>query len=273
MLHSYVDGASGPTVVFLHGFMGTGADWEPVSERFAEEFRCVFVDLPGHGGSVEALKDVEVGVEAMAEAVVETLEVLGDAADAFHLVGYSMGGRVALALALLYPDRVSRLVMESASPGIRQKKERQERAAQDDERARRIRQEGLVAFLEDWYALPLFESFREHSRYEEALARRREGDGERLAEVIRQMSPGRQPDLWPRLPEVGCPTLLGTGAEDPKYPAIVEQMGEAIPEAEVAIAEGCGHNVHFERPTWFVETVSDFLRTTADITQSPKRRR
>ena len=252
----------GSPIVFLHGFMGSTADWQSVRAPLASEQRCIFVDLPGHGESVDVLDETTMTLPVVADTVVEALDRRG--VGTMSVVGYSMGGRVALTLALRHPDRVDRLVLESASPGISSPDDREARADLDDRRAARIRREGLAAFLDDWYRAPLFETFRHHPQFDDALERRRRGDAERLAQVIADMSPGRQPDLWPRLEEVTSETLLIAGADDPKYPAIVRRAGDTIPDSHVVIAEDCGHNVHLERPDWYAETVGTFLAPSGD---------
>jgi 2-succinyl-6-hydroxy-2,4-cyclohexadiene-1-carboxylate synthase len=139
MLHRHTLGApKGPALCFLHGFMGAAADWAPIGRGLQGEFQCVTIDLPGHGQSLNPPEEAY-SVAGATEAVVEVLNAEG--IDSCTLVGYSMGGRVALSLALRHPDRVHRLVLESASPGLRTEPERAERRDVDAERAARIEED------------------------------------------------------------------------------------------------------------------------------------
>ncbi len=136
-----------PAVLFLHGFMGSGADWKSVIATLEGRFRCVAVDLPGHGASV-GLPPEAYAFENAARLVLDMLDELE--IDKTTFVGYSMGGRLALYLALRYPERCSGLFLESASPGLRSERERAERRAADEEKASRLESEDFDKFLHDW---------------------------------------------------------------------------------------------------------------------------
>ncbi len=243
------------TMVFVHGFMGDAHDWQPIRAQMAAQHDCIFVDLPGHGESALGPGNGPWDVRAMAKSVVGLLDELE--LERVDLVGYSMGGRIALHLALDDPERVRRLVLESASPGIEDAAERAARAQLDTERARRMRDDP-AGFIDDWYALPLFASFRDHPDFHDIVARRKQGRPDDLARVIEEMSPGRQPSLWTRLAELQMPCLMLAGQRDPKYVTIVERAA-ALCLASRIIAPSAGHNVHLEQPHWFAKQVSAFL--------------
>jgi 2-succinyl-6-hydroxy-2,4-cyclohexadiene-1-carboxylate synthase len=216
MLHRHTFGsAEQPTLCFLHGFMGASADWRPIVRELKDEFHCLTIDLPGHGRSLDQREEAY-SVKGATEAVVEVLDVEG--VSSCTLIGYSMGGRVALSLALRHPSRVERLVLESASPGLRTEAERAERREVDSERAARI-EDDLEAFLTDWYRLPLFGSLARHDLVDEMVRTRSTNDPQELARALRGLSPGRQTPFWDRLDEIDCPTLVLTGALDDKYTA------------------------------------------------------
>jgi 2-succinyl-6-hydroxy-2,4-cyclohexadiene-1-carboxylate synthase len=260
MLYCQAHGPSdAPILCFLHGFMGDSADWGPVMARLEDRFRCLAMDLPGHGRSLDQ-PDETYSVEGATQAVVETL----DAEDVppCTLVGYSMGGRVALSLALRHPERVERLVLESTSPGLRTETERAERRAVDADRADRI-EEDLPAFLAGWYRQPLFESLARHGLVEEMVQTRSTNDPHELARALRGMSPGRQASFWDQLDELDRPTLIMTGALDDKYVDITDATDARIDPARRVVVSEAGHNVHAERPTAFFDVLKHFLTDTA----------
>mgnify|MGYP006280805865 CR=1 FL=1 len=258
MLHYRTHGVpAGRPLCFLHGFMGSGRDWTPIVSALEEEAFSLTPDLPGHGDSLHG-PDHLYCMEGAAQAVAD---VLDDARiDRCTLVGYSMGGRVALYFSLFHPGRVHRLVLESVSPGIADEAARAERRALDAERARRIR-EDLDAFLHDWYRQPLFASLGRHGLVEQMVARRRANDPEELARTLRGLSPGRQPSLWSRLADLTPPTLVLTGALDEKYAETTAEATRRIPTARRILVPRAGHNVHAERPQAFVAHLAHFLHT------------
>lgn len=243
--------------VFLHGFLGRGSDWDGLRERLAP--RPTYApDLPGHGAT-----PLRPGVQSYASWVAWLTAWLdAHGLRRIHLVGYSLGGRVALAFALAQPQMVVSLTLESANPGLGDPQARAERARLDAERAARIRREGLRAFLADWYRLPLFASLDAHPGLREVLvARRSQQDAAVMARVIAEMSPGRQPDLTPRLAELSMPVLLVTGERDPKYPRLLQGMARRIPHARLVLVPQAGHHVHLEAEPAFEGLLRDFWDT------------
>jgi 2-succinyl-6-hydroxy-2,4-cyclohexadiene-1-carboxylate synthase len=156
---------------------------------------------------------------------------------------------------------VRRLGLESALPGLPSGEERVQRRFLDDERADRI-QEDLDAFLEDWYRQPLFASLARHGLVEEMVASRRANDPDELARALRGLSPGEQPSLWDRLPDLSVPALVLTGELDEKYEAITKRTAERIETARRVVVPDAGHNVHAERPQAFLAHLVQFLETT-----------
>lgn len=270
-------GAAEPTpLVLLHGFMGDAEDWRGVSQALVRRLPGANADaawglapeLPGHGRhrlladlppSSEAL-----GFEPWARSLVAWLTRQGIASA--HLLGYSMGGRLALYTAWRWPERVASLVLEGVNPGICEPQARAARATLDSQRAARILDEGLPGFLDDWYRLDLFADLREHGAlYQAMLARRRRQRAGEMATVIEALSPGRQPPMANRLGEVKAPTLWIAGADDPRYAPRVEgwaaDMRHQGGRAQAALVPGAGHNVHLTRPTAFVDAVATFWAT------------
>jgi 2-succinyl-6-hydroxy-2,4-cyclohexadiene-1-carboxylate synthase len=214
------------------------------------------VDLPGHGRHA-GQDDPERFTLA---AVFDELDQV-TAPGPCPLVGYSMGGRLALAYAAQRPGRVTRLVLESASPGLRTDEERAARRGADDALAERIEREGIQAFVAQWEALPLFESqqalppaVREAQR-----ARRLLNAPNSLAAALRGLGTGALPSLWESLAALEIPVLLLSGGLDRKFTALAEEMALALPDARLATVDGAGHTVHLERPDAWLEAVLGFL--------------
>lgn len=259
MLHYRTDGAPHqPPLCLIHGFMGSMADWQPVVTGLDDQAFCLRVDLPGHGKSIDRPSYLY-SMEGATQALADVLDEVG--IHRCSLVGYSMGGRVALYFALFHPGRVRRLVLESASPGLPTEAERAERRAVDEQRARRI-EDDLETFLEDWYRKSLFASLSRHGLVEEMVRRRVANNADELARALRGLSPGEQPSLWNRLPELDVPTLVLTGALDEKYCAITERTAERIPAARHVVVPGAGHNVHAERPQAYLAQLGRFFDET-----------
>jgi 2-succinyl-6-hydroxy-2,4-cyclohexadiene-1-carboxylate synthase len=237
-------------VVLVHGFTQTSASWGPVADRLARRFEVVRVDLPGHGGPGA----VEVGFA-------EAAGLVGATGGPAAYVGYSLGGRLCLRLALDRPDLVRALILIGGSPGIADAAGRAERRAADERLARRIERDGVAAFLDDWLAGPLFATLpAEAAGREQRLANTAEG----LASALRRLGTGAQEPLWDRLGELRPPALLVAGERDPKFTGIAKQMAAAIgPAAQVVLVEGAGHAAHLERPAATAALLEEFLARTA----------
>ena len=175
------------------------------------------------------------------------------------LVGYSMGGRLALYLMLHYPQYFSKVVLESASPGLKTAAERQERIARDTLLADRLENDNLERFLTDWYRQPLFSDLQNHPRFREMFERRLRNNPAGLAKSLREMGTGCQPSLWEKLSQNKIPLLLVVGEKDTKFRSIADEMASLCSTATVEVIKGCGHNVHFEEPGKFVTEVEKFL--------------
>jgi 2-succinyl-6-hydroxy-2,4-cyclohexadiene-1-carboxylate synthase len=237
---------TGDRVVLVHGFTQTERSWDRVAARLAQRHTVVTIDAPGHGESS--------GVRADVPAAAALLGAVGGPAT---YVGYSMGGRLCLQLAVDQPDLVRRLVLVSATAGIDDAAEREARRQADEQLAASVERNGVDAFLDRWLALPLFATL---PRDAAALDDRRRNTAEGLASSLRLVGAGTQEPLWDRLPELSMPVLLLVGALDTKYVALAERMAQLIRAAELQVVESTGHAVHLEAPDAFADALDGWLR-------------
>jgi 2-succinyl-6-hydroxy-2,4-cyclohexadiene-1-carboxylate synthase len=247
-----------PVLLFLHGFLGSSRDWHEVAGEMSDRFFCIAPDLPGHGESIVGLPDSYYRMENCAGGIVELLDSLQ--IETCHIAAYSMGGRLALYMAARYPERIERVILESASPGLEAERERRVRLAEDRRLAERLRSGPLDAFLAQWYQQPLFDSLRRDKyRFEELLAQRLEDNPAGLAMSLEQMSTGAQPSLWDELSRIRLPLLLIAGGKDSKFVQIAQAMAARLPAATLRVVGGTGHNVHFEKTDEYVRLIKSFL--------------
>jgi len=246
-----------PGALFLHGFMGSSADWKNLVAAIEDRAFCIAVDLPGHGASLELTPDAYT-MQGAARSVIRTLDKLEEECPV--IVGYSMGGRLALYLALRYPERCAGLLLESASPGLESESERTARRAADDEKAKRLESGDFDAYLLDWYRQPLFESLaKDEGLLRQTIAARRHNDPVELARSLRGMGTGRQPSLWAELEELGVPALAVAGELDGKYVGISSRMASVSQRVETVVIPGVGHNVHAEAPARYIALLRRYL--------------
>jgi len=243
-----------PPLLFLHGFMGRGDDWQPIAHSFCDDYYCLLPDLPGHGDS--PLPSTTLGFATLATMLVDWWDKLG--LGRVTVVGYSMGGRLAVYSAVHYPKRIKQLILESCHPGLTEG--RSQRVEWDRSQARLLQQHDMMTFVEHWYGLSLFQSLSNQPRLLDRLKKQRQQNNPAwLAEVIQALSPGRQPALWSQLPYLSMPVHLITGALDTKYVNIMTNMHNAIPQATLDIIPQAGHNVHFEQPQPYLACLEQYL--------------
>lgn len=239
--------------VLLHGFTQTHHHVHAFAHRLAERVggdpTLVVVDLPGHGLSGD---DAGGTIDAIGPRLVEL-------AGRGTYVGYSMGGRTALVAAATRDPRVERLVLIGATPGIADPAERAERARLDDERAQRIEDIGVDAFLDEWLAGPLFAGLPADPL---GLAHRRRNTAAGLAHSLRAHGTGMQTPLWSALGTIGIPVLALAGERDEKFTAIGRRMAELLPHGRFASIPDAGHAAHAERPAATADAIADWLAAT-----------
>ena len=251
-----------PALVLLHGFTGSAASWGTLLNDLATPgMRTIALDMLGHGQSDAPDDPQRYCMEHCQADIIGVLQTLGIKRGEAILLGYSMGGRIALYCA--FSGYFRALILESASPGLATSVEREQRRASDEALANRIEREGIEAFVNDWEQLPLFASQRslpvEHwnAQHTQRLNNRAHG----LTNSLRGIGTGVQPALHQCLPALTIPVLLITGELDGKFCATSQQMAQQLPKAQHQIVPDTGHTVHLEQPERFIKLVHDFCTT------------
>lgn len=255
----YEVAGDGPPLLLLHGFTGSSANWQSLTGRLSARRTAILVDLIGHGQSDAPASLKHYRLPRVAEDLAALLDHMGISRT--DVLGYSMGGRVALHLAVHRAERVTRLVLESASPGLADPAQRTARVRSDEALAARIERDGVAAFVDVWQALPLFETQRRlpEARRSTLRAQRLQNSPRGLANSLRGMGSGAQASLWDELTGIQMPVLLLTGQADAKFCAIAGQMAAALREATLQVIPAAGHAVHLEQPDLFCDAVLAFL--------------
>jgi len=248
-------------IVLLHGFGGTRRAWDAVIaalELGGERYRPpLALDLPGHGDCAGA--PLPITFARCVEHVVARAAARCDGDERFALCGYSLGGRVALHVALAAPARVSRLVLVSCSPGIEDARERAARRAADERLARTLEEEPYESFIVRWRAQPLFAGEPPRAR-ELAVADQRRNRPQPLAAVLRGLGAGAMQPLWGRLGELAMPVQLIVGERDAKYLELARRMLGALPAGELTVLPG-GHGLPLESPRALADALLAFAAT------------
>lgn len=250
---------SGPPVLVLHGFTGSAAAMAPLTARL-EGFTVIAPDLVGHGRSESPSDPDRYTVPAMAEQVLAAAATLGH--PRVHLVGYSMGGRTALAAACAAPDRVRSLTVIGATAGIADSEQRRRRAEADRARAEVIEAD-LAAFVDQWMSAPLLAGQArlgpEHLRA--ARAQRLACDPVGLALSLRLGGTGAMEPLHDRLGRCRTPAHIIAGADDAKFCVLADELAALLPRASVTRIPGAGHAAHLEQPEATAAAVAAFLNS------------
>lgn len=247
------------TIVLLHGFTGSTQTWQHVVKELPTSIRIIAIDLIGHGQSAAPQTMNAYSIEVQIQLLDNLFERL--ALQKMILVGYSMGGRVALSYASRYPNRIAQLILESASPGLEGQVERFARKNADDALAIQIISHGLPAFVEKWGDIPLFASQRNLPQAvqgeirNERMRQREIG----LANSLRGMGTGVMPALWNGLKYITIPVTLITGELDRKFVTLNEQMHNQLPNSIHWIVPAVGHAIHVENPIKFATIVKETI--------------
>ncbi len=246
----------GERIVLLHGFTQNSQCWEPFASHLAElmDMEIVALDAPGHGRTSSEHDSADLW---------ESASLVAQAGGHAHYVGYSMGGRTALHLALLEPNLVHSLTLIGATPGIADEHDRAARLAADIALAERLEVIGVPAFVDQWLDQPMFSGLTATTAHKDARLQNRAAG---LAASLRNCGTGAQEDLRTRLTGLLSPTLVVVGELDLKFAA----LGEELPGVLQRIV-GTGHTAHLERPRLTAEAASRFMRSVSESAHQPPR--
>ncbi|BAY15916.1 alpha/beta hydrolase fold protein [Anabaenopsis circularis NIES-21] len=247
-------------ILFLHGFIGNLDEFDEVIQLLGTEFSYLTLDLPGHGKTQVLGEDKYYTIEQTAQALINLLDELN--IPKCFLVGYSMGGRLALYLTLHFPERFYKVILESASPGLATEPERLERVRKDEQIAKKltrcVSKNEFREFLLNWYNQPIFGVIKNHPEFVSMLESRLQNQPLELATSLRFMGTGSQPSLWEKLKDNTVPLLLLVGENDDKFLIINTNMAEIDKLAQVKIISNSAHNIHLESTNEFVQNVQEF---------------
>ena len=245
MLHAEVEGR-GPRLVLVHGFAQNRNCWGAVAADLATDHEVVRGDAPGHGRSSQFHAGLRTGARLIA-----------DQGGRAVYVGYSMGARFVLHLALANPELVDKLVVIGGTGGIDDPDARAERRHNDELLADRLEREGVERFVDAWLAQPLFAGLSDAMQFRDA---RHENTVEGLAESLRQAGTGSQDPLWERLARLEMPVLVVAGVDDAKFSAEGARLVDAIgANATLELIANAGHAAHLEQPSAFLVVLRRWL--------------
>lgn len=252
----------GPPLLLLHGFTGSAQSWDTFVPTWSQSFEVITIDLIGHGQTDAPHDPARYAMTHAVDDLVALLHSLN--LSKITLLGYSMGGRLALSFAVQHPSLVEALILESSTPGLATEAERQARITQDHRLAESIEQRGMVWFVDYWEQIPLFAPVKKlPEEVQLALREQRLSNKVRgLANSLRGMGTGAQRSNWDALAELDMPVLLIVGELDVKFHDIAKQMATSIHDCTIIPVAATGHLVHVEQPQIFDTIVMDYLKQT-----------
>ena len=257
--YSYTETGQGQTVLLLHGFTGSKETWDKLRKQLESNFHVIAIDLLGHG-ETECPNDQErYRMEAAAKDLHDFL--VQKQIDSVHLLGYSMGGRLALYFAVNYQKKIKSLVLESCTAGLESEQEKLARIQQDHKLSSMLEDEGIEVFVQYWERIPLFASQKNLpiSTQENIRQRRLSQSKIGLSNSLKGMGTGVQPSLWNELKTFNRNTLLICGELDEKFCLIMGKMNEKLNNSELIKIPRAGHAIHVEQLEIFATIVSEFF--------------
>jgi 2-succinyl-6-hydroxy-2,4-cyclohexadiene-1-carboxylate synthase len=241
-----------PPLLLLHGWMGSCEDYTDLIELLKSQFYCIAIDLPGHGKTEVNGGDRGYDFVNTAQGIIQLLDSLE--IKRCSIAGYSFGGRLSLYLALTFPDRFEKVMLESASPGLATEFDRQTRVIQDWQIIDRLETDPFADFVRDWYRQSIFIGIDKHPNFENLIQRRittnRAND---LIKSVERAGLGMQPYLGDRLKIHPQPVSLMVGSLDLKFVNIGRELDRMCPNLTLNIVPNCSHNIHFEQPELWLQ--------------------
>jgi 2-succinyl-6-hydroxy-2,4-cyclohexadiene-1-carboxylate synthase len=253
--YTQTDDCTSPPLLLLHGWMGSSDDYQEVIDRLRSQFNCIAIDLPGHG-KTEVI-DGDLGYDFFNTAIgimqlLDNLEI-----DICSIAGYSFGGRLALYLALEFPERFDKVMLESTSPGLATEVDRQARVIRDWQIIDRLEIDPLADFVSYWYRQSIFIGIDKHPNFDQLIQRRivtnRADD---LIKSLEHAGLGMQPYLGDRLKRHDRPISLIVGGLDRKFVDINREIVHSCPQMKIEIVPDCSHNVHFQNPQAWIDCLT-----------------
>ncbi|MCY7367996.1 MAG: 2-succinyl-6-hydroxy-2,4-cyclohexadiene-1-carboxylate synthase [Chamaesiphon sp.] len=245
-----------PPLLLLHGWMGCSDDYADIIESLKSRYYCIAIDLPGHGKTDVVGEDIGYGFINTAIGTIQLLDSLN--IDRCSISGYSFGGRLALYLALEFPARFDRVILESISAGLNSEIDRQARIIQDWQIIDRLETDIFPNFVRYWYRQPIFSEIDRHPGFNELIQRRIEtNQPDNLIKSLVYAGLGMQPYLGDQLKAHTQPISLIVGALDRKFVEIGQAIDRNCPVATLTIIQDCSHNVHFQQQQAWIEHILD----------------
>ena len=256
--HVDVKGAGQP-LLLLHGFTGDSSTWTSFLPKWGQNYKVISIDIIGHGKTDSPERIEKYHISEVTDQINKILDELK--IPSVHLLGYSMGGRLAIAYYMKYPQTVKKLILESSSPGLRTEEERRERRIQDEALGNYILKHGMECFINKWESIPLFKS---QQRLDESIKKKIRN--QRLANHViglsnslKGMGTGAQPSYWLEISKIAKKTLLITGELDQKFVQIAKNMTKMNELLTHISVKDAGHAIHVEKPEIFGTIVMEFL--------------
>jgi 2-succinyl-6-hydroxy-2,4-cyclohexadiene-1-carboxylate synthase len=246
------DNSALPPLLLLHGWMGDCEDYHEIIKSLRSRFYCIAIDLPGHGKTEVIGSDIGYDFVNTAIGIIQLLDRLE--IDRCSIAGYSFGGRLALYLALEFPDRFDRVMLESTSPGLETEIERQARIIQDWQIIDQLELDNFDDFVRGWYQQPIFNGIDRHPSFKDLIQHRIEtNQPDNLIKSLEYAGLGMQPYLGDRLKAHTQPILLIVGTLDLKFVAIAQAIQQKCPTVRIEIIPDCSHNIHFQQPQIWIQ--------------------
>lgn len=248
-------------IFFLHGFTGSSHDWDHILPGIDQGFNKITIDLLGHGKSDFPNDSALYSWELQVEQINRVINHFTD--EKVILLGYSMGGRLALCYAHIYPERLHGLIVESASPGIKNKQSREKRIADDEKMAEFISTHPVEDFIDLWVGKEIFGTMYRFSDEKRGEIKKSKLNNNPigLANSLFSFSTGKMPNLYKQFHKINVPTLLLTGELDSKFTSLNKSIVKEFPSARHKVIKNAGHPPHIEEPARFINAVNEFLKT------------
>lgn len=255
---------NGYPLLLLHGFTGNGDGWKKFEPKWKDYSYAIALDIIGHGKTESPADLSKYDINEAASALNSLLDEMG--IDKTDILGYSMGGRLAITFAVKYPNKVRRLILESSSPGLETEEERADRRIRDNKLSQFIENKGIEEFVRYWEDISLFQSQQKlpEKVRQEVRQRRLRNSPIGLSNSLKGMGTGSQPSWWNEIQNISVPVLLITGSLDEKFCRIAGEMTKRVKNSQWISVENCGHAIHVENPEKFGTIVNEFLSNSGD---------